>query len=349
MPILRHTLAQAAGVLRGLVLGSEMRRRAWAQAFCATALLGSWHSSHPSIAGAKEALEPRYAVAEGCPSRKEWAQALDARLPEPLRAHPALERLTIEISRERARDAGGARYTGQLGSVDDAAGEARRVSGASCAEVVQALTLIAALELQRADAPEVERASAPPEDVPSSVDPERGQEALRVGAVAFALLQSGRAPRWTADMGAGVSLRWRTESLQPWLLLGAYWGRDELPVGQRNGLARFERWSSYFVGCPVRFPRQTALGVRPCASLEVGRISGQGLRVNDAAESAALLASAGLDVRLEWSILERLELGALFGGVAALSRPRFYFSPEITALEVAPGGLRTGVSASLSF
>jgi hypothetical protein len=308
------------------------------------------------MAGANEALEPRYAVAEGCPTRKEWAQALDARLSEPLRAHPALERLTIEISRERAGDTRDARYTGQLGSVDDAAGAGRSVSGASCAEVVQALTLIAALELQRAVAPEGGRASAPPEDapspaddVPSSADDGRGQEALRVGAVAFALLQSGRAPRWTADMGAGVSLRWRTESLQPWLLLGAYWGRDEMPVGPRNGLARFERWSSYLVGCPVRFPPQTPLGVRPCASLEVGRISGQGLRVNDAAESAALLASAGIDVRLEWSILERLELGALFGGVVALSRPRFYFSPEITALEVAPGGLRTGVSASLSF
>lgn len=315
------------------------------------------------MAGAQEALEPRYAVAEGCPTGKEWAQALDARLPEPLRAHPALDRLTIEISREQAEGDGGARYTGQLGSVEDAAGETRRVSGASCAEVAQALTLIAALELQRAVAPEAGRPPAPPEDapppadnvpssaddVPSSADNVRGQEALRVGAVAFALLQSGRAPGWTADMGAGVSLRWRTEGLQPWLLLGAYWGRDEMPVGQRNGLARFERWSSYFVGCPLRFPRHTTLGVRPCASLELGRISGQGLRVNDAAESTALLASAGMDVRLVGSILERLELGALFGGVLALSRPRFYFSPEITALEVAPGGLRTGVSASLSF
>lgn len=323
--------------------------RRWAR--FTTALLASWCASHPSRAGAEEASEPRYAVAEGCPTSKEWAQALDARLPEPLRAHPALDRLTIAIARERAGGAGGARYTGELGSVDDAAGEARRVSGASCAEVVQALTLIAALELQRAVAtPALAETGADlPRDTPPSVDDTRAQRVPRVGAVAFALLQSGRAPRWTADMGAGISLRWRTEHLQPWLLLGVYWGRDDVPVGQREGRAHFERWSSYLVGCPLRFPRETALALRPCASLDVGRISGQGLRVNDAEESAALLASAGMDVRLEWSILERLELGALFGGAVALSRPRFYFSPEITALEVAPGGLRMGASASLSF
>lgn len=333
------------------------------------ALVGGWCESFPAVAGAEELREPRYAVAEGCPTRKDWAQALDARLPEALRTHPALGRLTIDISQVAGR--GGVRYTGELGSivvepVDGKPAQPRQVSGGSCAEVVQALTLIAALELQRAVAtpppalaemaadvpdalPQDGRDVVPPEDMAPAADGVRDPNALRVGPVAFALLQSGRAPSWTADMGAGVVLRWNTENLQPWVLLGVSWGRDEMPVGGRDGLARFERWSSYFVGCPLRFPRQTALGVRPCASLDVGRMSGQGLRVNDAAESAALLASAGLDVRLEWSILDRLELGALFGGAVALSRPRFYFAPEITALEVAPGGLRTGASASLSF
>jgi hypothetical protein len=333
-----------------------------ARASCIAVLIGGWQTSHVSRASAQDAPahEPLYDVVEGCPNSKDWAQALGARLPEHLRAHPALRRLTIKVSRTP-----GARHAGELGSVAGGPGELRRVSGASCAEVVQALTLIAALELRAVatpapalaetgdELPEQGRAAATeaasPEDLPPSAIDARDPATPRLGAVAFALYQHANAPRWTADMGVGLSLEWRTEHLQPWVMLGVYWGGDEVPAGERAGVARFERWSTHVVGCPVRFPRQTALGVRPCASLDLGRLSGAGLRVNDATESAALLASAGLDLRLEWSILERLELGALFGGVLSLSRPRFYFSPEFTALEVAPGGLRTGASATLSF
>jgi hypothetical protein len=334
-----------------------------AQASGTSVLIGAWAASHASrvVAGEPRELEPVYAVAEGCPDRGGWAHALHTRLPEHLRKHPALGRLTIEVSRAPT-GSDRARYTGELGSVDAPPSETRRVSGASCAEVVQALSLIAALELQRvaptraptlsesADEPQQQgRSPTSPEDTATRASEADDPARLRVGAVAFALLQSASAPRWTADIGIGVSLQWRTENLQPWLMLGVYWGGDDVSVGERGGLARFDRWATHLVGCPLRFPRQTPLGMRPCASLDLGRISGQGLRVNDASESAALLASAGVDLRFEWSILERLELGALFGGVASLARPRFYFSPEITALEVAPGGLRGGASASLSF
>jgi hypothetical protein len=337
-----------------------------ARASCIAVLLGGWRASHVALASAQEPrpAAPIYDVPEDCPDSKEWAQALGARLPERLRAHPALRRLTIKVSRAQVKGAKGVVHSGELGWVDGNAGEVRHVSGASCAEVVQALTLIAALEVRAiaapapvepgAELPEAGRATAPPEaappeDVPPFSSGTRDPATPRVGAVAFALFQQASSPRWTADVGVGVSLEWRTEHLQPWVMLGMYWGGDEVPAGERAGAARFERWSSHVVGCPARFPRQGPLAVRPCASVDLGRLSGAGLRVNDAAESAALLASAGFDLRLEWSLLERLQLGALFGGVLSLTRPRFYFSPEYTALEVAPGGLRTGASATLSF
>jgi hypothetical protein len=339
-----------------------------ARASCLAVLLGGWCASPVSRASAQEPRAPAslYDVPEGCPDSKDWAQALGARLPEHLRAHPALRRLTIKVSRAQVEGAKDVRHSGELGTVDGRAGEVRRVSGASCAEVVQALTLIAALEVRAiattapapvdagAELPEAGRAATPPEaaspeDLPSSSSDAHDPATPRVGAVAFALYQHASSPRWTADVGVGVSLEWRTEQLQPWVMLGLYWGGDEVPAGDRAGVARFERWSTHVVGCPVRFPRQGALGVRPCASVDLGRLSGAGLRVNEASESAALLASAGAGVRLEWSPLAHLQLGALFGGVLSLSRPRFYFSPEFTALEVAPGGLRTGASATLSF
>ncbi|HTV18300.1 MAG TPA: hypothetical protein VMG12_06505 [Polyangiaceae bacterium] len=345
------------------------RRAALKRAWCAAVLLGSSGAGWvwvPSAASAAEAAPdaawaPHYSVVDGCPQPEAWVEALAARLPASLQAHPALERLTIEVTRAGAVGSDGKRFTGELGSVGGDASEARRVSGASCTEVVQALALIAALEVQRAaeaTAPALASATAaasnestppalPDDSPPHGVD-WRDAQRPRLGAVAFALLQSGRAPHWTADTGVGVALEWSTESWQPWLMLGVTWGADDVAVGH-GAQARFTRWAAHVVGSPLRFPRDTALGVRPCASLELGRISGEGERVSDAAESAALLASAALDVRLEWSILEHLELAALFGGALALSRPRFYFSPEFTALDVAAGGLRTGGSASLSF
>jgi hypothetical protein len=329
-------------------------------------LLGGWRASQVSLASAQEPrAAPLYDVPDDCPDSKEWAQALGTRLPEQLRAHPALRRLTIKVSRAPVVGTKDVRHSGELGSVDGGVGEVRRVSGASCAEVIRALTLIAALEVRAmstaapasvdagAELPEAGRAAPPeaaaPEDLSSSSSDAHDPATPRVGVVAFALYQHASSPRWTADMGAGVSLEWRTKHLQPWVMLGMYWGGDEVPAGEREGVARFERWSTHVVGCPLRFPRQGALGVRPCASVDLGRLSGAGLRVNEASESAALLASAGADLRIEWSLLERLQLGALFGGVLSLTRPRFYFSPEFTALEVAPGGLRTGASATLSF
>jgi hypothetical protein len=99
----------------------------------------------------------------------------------------------------------------------------------------------------------------------------------------------------------------------------------------------------------VRFPRSTAAALRPCINADLGRITGTGLGVSGAARSSALLASTGLDLRLEWSVLEHLELGAVLGGVVTLARPHFFFAPELTALSVPPVGIRTGASASLAF
>jgi hypothetical protein len=61
------------------------------------------------------------------------------------------------------------------------------------------------------------------------------------------------------------------------------------------------------------------------------------------------MASAGLEARFEWSIWERIELGAMLGGVLPLARPRFYFEPNVTAFEVSALGIRASTSASLLF
>jgi hypothetical protein len=313
-------------------------------------------------AGAVPALaaESGYDVAADCPARQVWNEAVQARVPEPLSATD-LQRFSVSIQRERAQGPDSFRYMGQLVPAGAAAGEGRTVNGASCPEVVEALSLIAALALRRTatradpglESPELEPTVAAPvfsaQDTPGDASVAQDPERLRLGLAGFVLLHSISAPQLATDLGVGVTLSWQSEHWQPWLLLGVYWGGERTRVQSGGAAARFDRWSTQVVGCPLRFPRQSAFGVRPCLSLDVGSLTGTGLGVNEATESAALLASSGVGLRLEWSVLKRLQLGADLEGVLTLTRPRFFFAPEVTALEVPALGLRSAASANFSF
>jgi len=293
---------------------------------------------------------PGYAVAADCPTREAWQDALRARLPEALRAQVA-GRFDVQIELH------GARYVGTLGGPNTST-EARLVRGASCQQVADALTLIAALELSRTaplraeQAPEGDAAALahdPVLDAGPALAPVRNPETTRFGVTGFALLQALTAPRASLDLGVGVQLEWQQGALSPWLLLGMYWGQDAIALPSGGASAHFERWSSYLVGCPLRFPRQSAAALRPCVSADLGRIEGEGQGVPLARDSSSLLATTGVELRFEWLVLGRIELGAVLGQVFSWSRPRFYFAPDFTALQVGATGLRTGASASVAF
>lgn len=291
---------------------------------------------------------------EGCPTAVEWLDALRARLPPELHEHPALRATRVTLRRTVA--GAESRFEGELG----AGGEplaSRTLRGSDCAEVADALTLVASLEIQRvahrsAPAPSaLQPANAPavqPADSPLRYR-EGARGSRRLGVVGFALLQSVTAPRWGTDVGLGVSVEWQTRVWQPWLMLGGYWGSDSEPIGSGSAEARFERWATLFVACPLSYSFAASVVLRPCANLDVGSISGSGRGVGAAAQSVALFASAGLEARMEWRISEHLQVGGLLGGVLPLSRPRFFLEPDYTALSVPALGLRTGASASLSF
>jgi hypothetical protein len=298
-----------------------------------------------------------YSAADGCPTAAEWFAALRARLPESLREHPALQTISVEL--RRTRTDGGARIEGELGAVGEPLAS-RTLSGSECAEVADALTLVASLEIQRvaylagpAPSP-IELANEPaapvePSDAGNEKQTERARARGKFGVVGFAMLQSITSPGWGVDAGLGLSVDWGARFWQPWLMLGGYWGRDSEPVTSGPGEARFERWAALVIGCPLRYAVAESLALRPCASVELGRISGSGRSVGAPAQSAALLASAGLEARLEWRMSEHVQLGAHLGGVLAISRPRFFFAPDYTALAVPALGMRTGASAGLSF
>jgi hypothetical protein len=335
-----------------------IRRAGIGRALWTMALLGVGLRPSLVVAAEPASRSQLYEVPADCPNRQQWRDALSSRLPERWRARAEAHDFTVRIERSPAHAHFEPSHVGTLGTSQAGANATRTVSGASCRAVADALALIAAFEMQRTDAAPLP-ASAPeqpgigpagdgPNDLQTTTAPAPSHR-LQLGITGFVLLQSITAPGLTADVGLGLTVSWQTEILQPWLMFGVYWGDDQVELGDRQAEAEFERWSAHVVGCPLRFPRRSAAAVRPCLNVDLGLLEGRGRGVSLARGSPALLASAGAEVRLEWVVMEALELGAGVGGVLTLSRPRFYFSPEFTALEVPAAGLRASASARVSF
>jgi hypothetical protein len=329
--------------------------------FCSDAL-GAPSPARVESVTAQQNFDDRagYRVPPECPDRARWHATLQARLPKGSAAEHVSQRLSIEIRRE-----GAAQYIGTIDAAADA--KAREVRGASCAEVLEALGLIAALgaEPSPVGAPEDTggataasgwelspgAALALTEEDQSQPAPAPAPSAQpRFGLGAFALLETAAAPGLSANYGLGASMEWRAGTLEPLVFAGIYWGvAERVPVPGSSALARFERWSTYFVGCPTRFALHSAVAVRPCLDLDVGQLTGEGLDVGRARRSHAPLVSSGLELRLDWKPWPSLQLSGMFGGVVSLARPRFYFRPQQTSFEVAPFGLRAGALASVLF
>jgi hypothetical protein len=327
--------------------------------------------SLPSGARADASVERTagsYRAPAECPDQAAWRAALHARAGADLAR--LSDRLAIDIER-RAGDVSTG-YVGRIReSVAGAEREGRHVRGATCGEVFEALTLIARLGLARlsTESPGSSAHGAPlqaPAAVVWSLTPEQELELARdpqpapldappepprVRLTGTALALWGGAARATADadLGVAVAVRWKSEGLQPFLLLGAYTGRERFGVSDTSAGARLERLVLHTVACPLRFPREAAFGVRPCADLDAGVLRGSGVSVNAARSYTAPWLSTGLQLRAEWSPWGPLELGAMVGAVVPLTRPRFYFLPDTTAFQAEAAALRAGASAGVSF
>ena len=184
---------------------------------------------------------------------------------------------------------------------------------------------------------------------PEALDPAPRPERVRLAGAALALWGGASRATSDADLGVAVMARWKSDFLQPFLLVGAYGGRERFGVSSTTAGARLERLVLHSVACPLRFPRDAALGVRPCVDLDVGVLRGSGVSVEAARGHTAPWVSTGVQLRAEWSPWGPLELGAMIGGVLALTRPRFYFVPDTTAFQADAVALRAGASAGVSF
>jgi hypothetical protein len=326
------------------------------------AVLWVWVSWRPAFAQAEGPSS--YEVPPECTPRPQWLAELGARLPPLLRTHPLLETLSVRIERE---DTTGEAYVGELSSGSDAAlGRSRSVRGARCEEVLDALSFIAALGLERAASsgrtagteltgssaapmPEAEQRAVDAYELRAPGEPLGARRNLRLGAVAFALLQGRLTPGQSAALGVAFRLAWSSRDWQPLFMLGAY---SSLPEQQRlagGGGVRFEHWSTHALACPWRFPQSGAWGLRPCLDLDVGRSHGEGFGVAGAQRHSAPWLSGGAQLRAELALWNRVELSASAGVVAPFWRAHFFFLPDVQSFETPALGFRAGSSASLLF
>lgn len=331
---------------------------------CCSLLLASWLL--PALLRAAE-QQTGYLAPASCPQESRWRAALAARVPE-RDARLLASQLHVHITQ-----AGGARavgYTGTLASAGSASVE-REVRGQTCDEVIEALALVAVLTRALDTAPaDRTTATAPPpvppsggawlltraqelalaEDAPPPLPPPTDSPRLQWGPSAFTWLGSAAAPGPSLDYGLGVHGEWSGSSWQPWLMLGAYTGGTQRARAPGNAAeARFRHLALQAVGCPWRFPRSSALGLRPCLDLDLGRLTGEGIGVVSARRRSWPWLSTGAELRLEWALLADLQLTAMLATVLPLTRPRFYFLPELTSFEVPLLGFRAGASLNLCF
>jgi hypothetical protein len=244
------------------------------------------------------------------------------------------------------------RFVGEL-LLREASGRetTRRVSGASCDEVVSALALVATLLVESSESATT---TATPGPLPPPIP-----RATRVSLPARTSEQTSRRQRWRFGVGVlyhaavGPSPRsgveWLGGAMLPWgrqqemLLELSFQSTLEQVQATPGGTGSFDWRSLSLLACPLRWPTAGTLALRPCALAELGDLVGIGLDTQNAAEQRMLWVAPGAALRLElvlWGPL-RVELG--LGGVVPLVRDSFYFEPrtdENVAFRVPSWGAR---------
>jgi hypothetical protein len=271
-------------------------------------------------------------------------------------------RLSVPLARARAATRLGVRITAQSDGVfagaidvtDEGGTTTRVVEGASCAEVAEALSLIAALGLEPNGVRDRTPASAPLSPLAGGTRDRAGRIAalMRYEALALGLFHGAAGPG--GALGAGVAFG--LESLRGWrpaFRLGAYWGASaRVAFAGGDATARFTLIGAQGVFCLVRFPSAGLWGFRPCVELELGRLSGTsaGPAVLGAGTRSGLWASAGLALRADVDVWGPLRASIAASAIIPFTRHDFTFTPDATrAFRVPAFGWRAAALLGVTF
>jgi hypothetical protein len=278
--------------------------------------------------GLAEPVELRYRADPGCPDQAAFWGELGRRAPA---AEPGPGGTRIEI--DLVGEEGGHRGVLRLG------GDEREIRGDRCAEVAQALALIAALALPIAPPPapaEVVRRPPPPSR-PATTSLRAGLGVAVVGGampshtVGFPLFAE------VDGFSGAASLRLSVATLS-----------SDATLAMSETAADFRLLVAVVDGCALPLMLGAArLG--GCLGLEVGRLSAEGRELDDPQGTARPWLAPIALARARLSLGRRVTVEAAAGAGFPLVRDRYLATPSETLHEIGPIGLRSSIDLGLTF
>lgn len=309
------------------------------------------------VAPAQPASEPYrvdLTLAANCPAAGTFGRQLETRTRRLRRALP--EERALVFALEIAPSSPG--VVGRLTLREpDGTMTVRVLPGNTCAEVVNALALVAAILV------DAKASTAPLQIQISEVVPAAGPPDQRP------LRQSrGRSPRpWGFDvhLGAGLeegalpSVAWGPmlelavlpplEPLPGAAILLSVRKTGSGPLRRVGGVASFS-WTAARLGlCPWRWPERTIVAIRPCASLELGLLAVDAEETTNPTDQQLTWVAPGLLLVWELRLPRAILLGADLGANAVANRAKFFFGPQETVHTVPLFGFSADVFAGLWF
>jgi hypothetical protein len=295
-----------------------------------------------------------YIAPESCPEAPEFAADVHARTE---RAWLAEDNRALEVLRVTI-EARGAEIVGQVDLVTPTGRTVRTLSDASCADLVAALALSAALMLDReappesparsrstpgaADAPEATRhpTPKPPPARPGfravvGVDVEWVDAIAPIGLIGPApFIEVGRISEGLFAPALRLSLRHLRSGV----------------VDAPDDDTRFEWTAGRVELCPLRFPAQSSLSVAPCAGVGAGVLLGAGVDGPAPRTEPRFWFDVFAGGRVGALLWERLLLEAQAGVVLPITRYEYVFrQPDRTVHRVGPVVPALAVGVGLNF
>ncbi|AKU95644.1 hypothetical protein AKJ09_02308 [Labilithrix luteola] len=224
----------------------------------------------------------------------------------------------------------------------------RSASSISCADVITALTMMAAIALEEEIAleHEVEPPAAEGEEAPRA--PATGQalttaKAARPPAVRtprVAAVRRARSERLSAAMGAGFEVNGNRGALPlaTWFAQLAFPARFEPML--RLGIARSlrerivsplghvsVRWTELTMSNCVDLLRHDVLRIGPCVNVELGRLEASVVAPLPVVSFSYLWLTLGASARATWRLSPSFSIEMMVGARAPVTRTDLYFEP----------------------
>ncbi len=227
----------------------------------------------------------------------------------------------------------------------------REVDGDTCKDVVAAIALAAALDLEEVtstESPPPPSLDPLPEMPPPSAPARRADWSWQLVFAAHASLTTGVADTPLFGVPVFVGLESKPRGLVSPSVRALFEGTESGSVSEAVGALRFTWFIGGLEACPLRLG-SSALALRPCARVEAGVIRASPEDVSFGREVSRPWVSAGIVARAEWVPTRLIFFEIEGGGRAALIREQWVFLPGPNLYTVPPVGLLVEAGLGVHF